>query len=532
MRYPNSALPVLPVMSQVGQFLLKSLRCVLLFTPPWHVILATTTGALLALACPPVDAGWLAWIALMPLLVAVRTLRPGAALVVGWIAGTVFFACLMHYIRQFGLLPWFALAIFQGSFLALFGYIAAMMWRIPCAWLRVPALAAAWTAAELLRGHCGALQFTFGSLGYSQHRTLCMLQPASLIGHYGLGHAIALFSAAVVEAIPRLQRDLRPATGGPLVVYGVLLLITVLWGLIRINRLTADNSGTVLNVLAVQGDISAPKASAALVNEATQVYIQHTLNEGQSAQVVVWPETAIPARLNLYPSAYDWIQSVPKRLGCTLLLGAAESSPSGRTYNTLWAFNKRGELTALYRKRRLVIFGEYLPWRDKLGFLMNRYPIRAFDYSPGMEDVLIPLDGVTAAPMICFESIFPDIARRLIRQGAEILIVITSDTWAGDAKDELHQHAQCSVLRAVETGRWLVRAAGTGVTFIVDPAGRVVSAAPIFELSTAQATVRARMNWTPYVVWGDWPLTLVVCLLLLGGLADIYAAQARSEVGA
>jgi apolipoprotein N-acyltransferase len=248
---------------------------------------------------------------------------------------------------------------------------------------------------------------------------------------------------------------------------------------------------------------------------------------GVGADLIVWPETAIPARLNESPDLYAKVRSVPQRLGCALLAGAAEAGLGGQTYNTLWAFDRQGDLVALYRKQRLVMFGEYLPWREHLKLLVDAYPIRAFDYSPGDEDVLVPVDGALISPMICFESIFPDISRRLVRMGAQVLVVSTSDVWVGRSPAELQQHSQASILRAVETGRWLIRAGGTGVTFIADPTGRVVSSAPVFRNASVRARVWPETRWTAYVTLGDWPLTLVTCLLLLGGAADIHAADRR-----
>ncbi|MBM3473377.1 MAG: apolipoprotein N-acyltransferase [Armatimonadetes bacterium] len=505
------------------------IRAFFLLVAPWRVILSLTSGFLLAFAFPPYDVGWLAWVALVPLLVAVRDLRPGGGWVAGLIAGTVFFALLMGYIGQFGVLPWLALAVFQGLFVALYGYLAALMWRCPCAWLRIPALAACWTASELIRGHLGALQFTFGALGYSQHAYLPILQLASLVGHSGLGFVIALFAAALVEGVPRLQRGSRPATGGPLVILVGALLIALVWGSIRERSVRRGDLTDGLEVVAVQGDVTLQPQTDDFLKETTGLYVGMSLSAGLGADLIVWPETAIPARLNEYPDFYRQVRSVPQRLGCTLLAGAAEAGPRGETYNTLWAFDREGRLISRYRKQRLVVFGEYLPWRDRLKFLMRSYPIRPFDFSPGAEDVLVPVDHALLSPMICFESIFPDISRRLVAEGAEILVVSTSDVWVGRAPAELRQHSQASVLRAVETGRWLIRAGGTGVTCIIDPAGRIVASAPMFENTSIRARIRAETRWTPYDVLGDWPLVAITCLLLLGGLADIHSADLRRQ---
>jgi apolipoprotein N-acyltransferase len=514
-----------PFRVPLGWRAVSPIRAFFLLVAPWRAILSVVSGLLLALAFPPHDMGWLAWLALVPLLVALRDMRPGGGFVAGLIAGTLFFACLLAYIAQYGALPWLALAVFEGLFLALFGYMGAQMWRCPCAWIRVPALAASWSGAEILRGHLGALQFTFGDLGYSQHALVPPLQLASLFGHYGLGFVIALFAAALVEGVPRTDRSARPATGGPLVIVVGVLILALTWGAVRAHALARRHAGRGLEVLAVQGDITLDADPADVVQQSADLYTEFCLTDGVGADLIVWPETAIPARLNEFPDIYAQVRSIPQRLGCTLLAGAAEAGKSGETYNTLWAFDRRGNLISLYRKQHLVIFGEYLPWREHLKFLMNSYPLRPFDYSPGSEDVLVPVDHALLSPMICFESIFPGISRRLVAKGAQILVVSTSDVWVGRAPAELWQHSQCSVLRAVETGRWLVRAGGTGVTCVIDPAGRVVACAPTFEEAAIRARVWPETRWTPYEVVGDWPLVLVTCLLLLAGLADTHAAD-------
>jgi len=497
---------------------------------PWRILLALASGVLLSLAFPPADFGWVAWVALLPLLVAVRDLRPAAGFLAGLLSGTLFFAILLRYIGQFGLLPWLALATFQGLFVALFGFLASLMWRCPCPWVRVAAVGASWTAGELLRGHFGALQFTFGGLGYSQHRALWVLQLASLVGHYGLGSMVAFVGAAVVEAAPRLGRSRHPTASGPAVILGCVLLLGVLWGALRIPLLRVAPTPPSLSVLAVQGNVEVqPTHGTDLISEAAETYIRWSLERGENADLIVWPETSIPAHLNRFPAAFDWVRSVPRRLGCYLMVGANEAGPSGETYNTLWALDPDGNLAGRYRKQDLVMFGEYVPWRDKLKFL-NAYPIRDFDYSPGDRDLQLSVKGVPVAPMICFESIFPAFSRRLAREGAQVLVVITSDAWVGQAPTELRQHAQCSVLRAVETGRWLVRAGGTGVTCIIDPAGRIVTEAPILEEAAVRAVVWPERRITMYQAVGDVPLVLVTCLLILAGLADLQRIRPPGDV--
>jgi apolipoprotein N-acyltransferase len=489
---------------------------------PCGLALAVLSGWLLTQAFPPRHVAWLGWVALIPLMVAVRNVRPWAGFVTGLISGSLFFALCFPYIRQFGLSPWLALAVFQGLFVAVAAFLAGVMWRAPRPWLRVAGVAAAWSAGELLRGYCGALQFTFCDLGYSQYRALAAMQIASLAGHYGLGFVVALIGAAVVEATPRLTRREPAPTGAPLVVIGLALIVLLVWGRARAARLEAGTAGPTLDVMAVQASAGAEPANGQrYIQEVTQRYIVRSMTDGRGADLIVWPETAVPARINETPALMEWVRTVPQRLGCTLLAGAAEAGPGGRTYNTLWGLGPHGESLGKYRKQQLVIFGEYVPWRDKLKFL-ERYPIRDFDYSPGVTDVLFPVKGFRVAPMICFESIFPEISRRLARKGADVLVVATSDSWVEDspaAPTEFSQHAQCSPFRAVETGRWLIRAACTGVTCLIAPSGRIVREVPVDQVASARCAIRAPHGNTCYTKAGDWPLVGLIVVVLLAGLA-------------
>jgi len=488
---------------------------------PWRAFLALASGLLLTWAFPPKDAGWIAWLALIPLTVAVRGVRLRAGFVAGLLAGTVFFALSFLYIRQFGLFPWLALAVFQGLFVAVFGFLASLMWRCRQPWLRVSGVAGAWAAGELLRGYCGALGFTFCDLAYSQYRAVAIMQVASLVGHYGLGFIMALSGAALVEAVPRPSRRGRAPTGAPLIIVGLGLVVAVAWGQRRAVRIDADVQPPAIGVVAVQASGGPePPTEQAYVQEVTRRYIARSMADGRGADLIVWPETAVPARINESAALADWVRSVPVRLRCALLAGAAEAAPGDVTYNTLWGYGPKGESIGRYRKQQLVIFGEYVPWRDTLRFL-KRYPIRDFDYSPGQEDVLIPVKGFGVAPMICFESIFPDISRRLVREGATVLVVATSDSWVGAAPAELWQHAQASPFRAVENGRWLIRAASTGVTCLISPNGRLAKEAPINAVASVRGFVWPRSGMALYTMVGDWPLVALVSLLLLAGVRDL-----------
>ncbi|HJN17670.1 MAG TPA: apolipoprotein N-acyltransferase, partial [Armatimonadota bacterium] len=404
---------------------------------PWRIVLALASGLLLAFSFPPLDLGWLAWLAIAPLLIAIRGLRPAQGFTLGLLCGFVYFGILLHYIHGVSTtIPWIALILFQSLFLSIFGFLAAVMWRCPSPWIRIPALGAAWTAHEIIRGNFGPLGFTFGHLGYSQHRLLWVLQLASLGGHYGLGFAIATFQAALVEAIPRFDYRGRPATGGPLVILTSLLVAACIWGGARVSRQRDLVLKGSLDVTAVQGNIdySAEDGYDQLVDLSAARYIVRSQNDGAGSDLIVWPETAIPIPLESFPDTREWIASTAKRINSHIFVGVAETAPGGSRYNSMWVIDPNGDKIATYRKRYLVIFGEYVPFREQLPWLA-KFPIRSFDFLPGRADLVLPINGIRVSPMICFEGTFPQISRRLVQKGAEmacgtaLTAACTAQTW-------------------------------------------------------------------------------------------------------
>jgi apolipoprotein N-acyltransferase len=242
-------------------------------------------------------------------------------------------------------------------------------------------------------------------------------------------------------------------------------------------------------------------------------------------QLVVWPETAFPTALNLDPAFAQAARQTARRNHIWLLMGALDvESPPGatvvdfahaRVYNTAWLFDDQGGLVGTYSKMDLVPFGEYVPFRKELP-LVNRYPVREFDFTPGTKRNLLSVRTRSCGALICFEAIFPRQSQTMVNNGAEFLAFLTSDAWAGPSAEVL-LHSQTAPLRAVETGRWVVRAATVGESGIISPRGQWVASVPPWHAGTAQGTIATLTGRTPYGRWGDWPLVGLALVLVLGG---------------
>ncbi|MCE5241322.1 apolipoprotein N-acyltransferase [bacterium] len=500
--------------------------------PPgrWVVLLLLTvvSGFATWAAFPPYELSGLAWVAPALLMLALSQVPPRQGFLLGWLYGTILMGGIVSFVAPYGALPWSALALAMGLFYGLFGLVGSALRTTPplC---RAVALAAAWYLVEFLRGHCGSLSLTFGDLAYSQSANLPFVQLASLCGHYGLSFTMALLSAGVSCMLSAMLplTWLRPAVAGQAgaaslkrfnrdagrVALACFLLMIVLytWG-----RFTAEMGRTrcaeatappPVRVAVVQGEATTTAADRA--EDTVDRYVR--LSEGQPADLIVWPETAIVGPLNRFPFRQRQVGELARRKQAHMLIGAQERERD-RIYNSAYFIRPDGAIAGTYRKMDLVMFGEYVPGRERFPFL-KRYPIRPFDFTAGRMRALFAAPEYTLSPLICFEGIFPEQTRRICRLGAQLVVIITSDAWAiGD--NEVRIHSAVGPFRAVEARKYLVRAASIGRSAIYDPYGNALAEVPCYQNGVATAVVRRVDALSVYHFWGDWPL-LVVSLVAL-----------------
>ena len=503
---------------------------------PWLLsLLALLSGGLLALCFPPFGLYPLAWVALVPLLWALaRARRPRQGAWLGLLAGLVFFGALHRYLLMYGLLPTFLVAVFQALPWVLFGWVGVHLSQGRRPLRQAAGLAGAWVLAEWLRGNLGGLSLTMGQLGYSQQPALPLLQTASLAGALGISFLIVLANAALTEAL--FPRD-RQVGGRRAALVGVALLVGVawLWG----NHVLRQPlpQGAPLRVGVVQPNVFLhTPVTPEDTDECLKQYPRYTdllmapygppgAANPNRPQLVVWPETAFPVVLNQEPFFEEAARLTARRHRVWLLMGALEAKgppeliirdpAPAHVYNTAWLFDPEGVLRGTYSKMDLVPFGEYVPFRDKLP-LLDRYPVRDFDFTPGAERNLLDVEAMRCGALICFEAILPRGSRELVRGGAGFLAFLTSDAWAGPSHEVL-VHSQTAPLRAVETGRWVIRAAATGESGIISPRGEWVDSVPAWHSGVAVGQIAALQGQTPYTRWGDWPLVVLSSLWVLGG---------------
>jgi len=244
------------------------------------------------------------------------------------------------------------------------------------------------------------------------------------------------------------------------------------------------------------------------------LYRDLTLQRGEAADLVVWPETAIPILREYAEDYLAGLDSYARTRHMALITGVPlrQHNERGepRYYNGITV---AGEGTGTYLKQKLVPFGEYVPLQEVLRGLIAFFDLPMSDFATGPAGQP-PLEarGWRIAPYICYEVVYPEFAAGLAAH-SELLLTISNDAWFGSSIGPL-QHLQMAQMRALEAGRWMIRTTNNGVTALIDPFGRVTRRLPQFQRAVLRGEVTPMQGLTPYLQWRAWPLALLAALLL------------------
>lgn len=489
-----------------------------------NYLLAAATGVLLALSFPTPGLSLLAWCAFVPLLMAALRGTPRQAFRLGLAAGITGYALLLYWLNivmtTYGKLP---LAVSFSLFLLLAGYLA--LYPAATLWLTVKGKEAGisplvsfpvvWVALELIRSFF-LTGFPWASLGYSQYRTLPLIQISDLTGVYGLSFLLA-FSNVVWYLV---WRSIRLNAAYPVRALLVLLFLIGLTAGYGFHALNRPDAGPSQRVLLVQGNIPQDVKWDPAFQEATVKRYERLTRAGLSHDntLVIWPESALPFYFQSEPLYAARVRSLAVELKSPLVVGSPAFEPAGdavRYLNSAYLISATGAVLGRSDKLHLVPFGEYVPLGSLLPFV-NKMVAGIGDFSPGAGAVPLRLNGTRLGVLICFEGIFPEIARKYVAAGAGVLVNITNDAWFGRSSAP-YQHLSMMVFRAVENRVPLVRAANTGISSVIDSKGHILGMTPLFEEAALSGEIRAGGGLSFYNRYGD--LFAYACLLASAGLA-------------
>jgi apolipoprotein N-acyltransferase len=303
---------------------------------------------------------------------------------------------------------------------------------------------------------------------------------------YGVSGLVASASAALTYALGSLRHtDFRPARGRFLPLAGVMVAIMIVsaWGTLRLSRGELTQSGDPIRIGLIQGNVDqGEKWDAARAGSIFRDHLRMTREAiAQGAQAVLWPESSTPFFFEEDKPNAEQVRALARDARVPLLFGSdqMEWGTPPRYFNAAFLVQPDGTTGGVYRKMHLVPFGEYVPLK-KLLFFAAPLVEAVSDFSPGLDPVLLPIGEHRVSTAICYEVVYPDLVRRFVRNGSQMLTTITNDAWFGRTSAP-YQHFEQASMRAIENGRYLVRAANTGISGIVDPYGRVIVASRIFE---------------------------------------------------
>ncbi len=498
------------------------------FRSEWAAAGATTL--LLIFSFPNFELYYLAWIALVPLLVAIaRRPSPRSAFILGWAAGSVFFyaSCywltysMIHYGGLPTLLAYVLLipgALVVGVFPGLFALLFALAIQ---KWGHIAVLLAPvfWTALELIRlSVTGQL---WNALGYSQAYQPMLIRPATWGGVYAVSFLIVTINAAV--ALLMIERRRWTITAA--------LLLTAMVGLALLlsppGSFNRDTSN--VNVVAVQPNV--PMTMVKTPAELKELLERHLLLSTKGLQslpddkfprLVIWPESPMNFTYGSSKAFQELVADFTKRNHMSLLFNSLEAAPANGSYNSALLVNEQGHLISQYDKIRLMPFGEYVPlpqWLPGASLITGIVG----DFTPGSNYTLMPFGEGRAGVFICIESAYPWIARTMANQGADVLINISNDGYLGPTA-VMRQHLANAVFRAVENGRPVLRVTNTGLTAFIRADGVVQEQTGGFQADVRTWSVnQLTVTTTFYTRYGDlfvYLCTAITFLVVIAMLVD------------
>jgi apolipoprotein N-acyltransferase len=479
--------------------------------------LAVGAGLLYTLAFAPFDYPYLAVVALLCLFMCWQRVTPRRALVRGYLFG----------LGQFGLgISWVYVSIhdfghasvtnasvmtsvfvaFWAIFPALAGYLCGLL-KDPHRTLAMPII---WLLIEYLRGHWVLDGFPWLLAGYAQLDTpLAGYIP--VLGVYGAGFIAALSATLILLFLQHNN-------------WRVALCLVALWvtGAYLQTIEWTQAIGAPFRVALIQGNITQDKKWLP-DNKINTLRLYKDLTEQHwDAQLIVWPETSIPAYLSEVNDSYlKPLSNLASQHQSDLIVSLPiKNDTSGEKYNAVMTL---GSHIADYRKQHLLPFGETMPLKPFSGFVLNKLGLKLGGFTSGGDNQpLLNAAGYSFITSICYEDVFGELAIHDLSSAA-YLVNVTNDGWFGNSI-EPHQHAQIARMRALETGRFLLRATNTGLTAIVAPNGKMIQQLPLFEVGVLSGEITPMGGLTPYAHLGDKP----VLMFLIGLLIVSWVAKSRN----
>jgi apolipoprotein N-acyltransferase len=492
------------------------------------ILLSFLSGILLILSFPNFDLEFLAWFALVPLFYSIGGKGLFHGFKLGFLTGLISFLGILYWIivavHTYGNVPLILsglilllLVVYLSLFIGAFTFFTRLI-RIRSGLQTILFAPLLWVALEYLRSFL-LTGFPWAILGYSQYLNLPFIQMADITGAYGLSFVIVLVNVTLFSVLDHASKRMFPFR--EVVITVIILLGFLIYGYLKIGMVDRQVAqDPPLRVGLVQGNIDQSiKWDDSFQKETLKIYERLSFNVAEGKpNLIIWPETATPFFFQDAQEYQPFVLDIPKKTNAFLLFGTPSYKvQKGKVnhYNSAYLVSPIGDLVGKYDKIHLVPFGEYIPMQDLLFFIGSLGEgIGDFKSGKGIYNFSLPQGKFGV--LICFEIIFPDLCRRFVKEGANLLVTITNDAWFGRTSAP-YQHFSIAAFRAVENRVFVARAANTGITGFIDPKGRIVKQGRIFTEEAMNGTIRLSNYKTFYTLYGDvfaWACSAFAILLI------------------
>jgi len=514
------------------------------------IFLAASSGFLLTLSFPKAGISWLAWFAVVPLLVALRNLSSKNSFILGLFTGLAHYITLVYWLAYtmttYGNLPFYVsvpVLLLFSAYLAIYPAIFSMaltgLCPRPVFLVFMPPVV--WVALEYIRSFLFT-GFPWELVGYTQFKVLNIIQISDISGVYGVSFCILFANASIFLAYLYLtQKDWQKTTvrlklaGGAMATFAFIFGLVWFYGDHRIRSIQERmvNSPSQ-KITVVQGNIEqAQKWDPAYQRSSTLKYIDLSRTAiKHGSDLVVWPETATPFYFMHNAQLSELVLKGIHETGVDVLFGSPSLDFKNNTveyYNSAYLVGPGGNIRGKYDKAHLVPFGEYIPFKKWLPFL-GKMVENVGDFRPGEKGHTLHWKNYSIGIQICYEMIFPNLSRYMAQNDAALLVNITNDAWYGRTSAP-YQHFSMAVFRAVENKRSLIRAANTGISGFIDPTGRIIAATPLFKDVVMTRTVPLLREMTVYARFGDVFAMVCLAILLIFTASTFLSRRSRKYSG-
>lgn len=502
-----------------------------------NLFFSLLTGVLLSFSFPPFKLGFLAYVSLIPFFFLLEGTDYKDSIRWGFLTGLFMNIGTLYWINWVTMPGAIAAILYLPVYFILYSVLHTFIRKrlgTGQLYVWVPFL---WTGIEFFRS-LGVLGFPWNSLAYTQSYYLSLIQYVSYTSVYGVSFWVVLINVIILMLIKNFSNYKKLAIY--FVILVLLLLIPWVYGKLVIPK--EDNvQEEQIRVALIQGNIDPYlKWDDEFLETNLEIYEKLTRQSAAlEPDLIIWPETAVPDYFRSSTLYLNGVKSLLAELNIPLITGAPDyrfyEDNEYKTFNAVFLVKPNRSDLQIYHKIRLVPFGERVPFTERFPLLkqfLERFEMGEGNFSPGDKVISfnVPLmrsdslagesennrDHVMAPAVVCFESVFPELVRKFILNGSDILIVITNDAWF-EKSSAPYQHAQMAVFRAIENRVSIARCANTGMSMFVDPYGRTLSSTPIFEEKILVDDIPLKTQSTFYTRHGN-IFTIAVSLLNFGPL--------------